>query len=100
MTGTMARGSVAIPERSSAAGVSGVEELDRAAREVAAAKRAWARRGLAERVELLDQVLTRMRRAAKRWVDAECEYKGYAPDSRESGIEWFGGPVFVLRAAR
>lgn len=100
MSVTVAHGSIAIPERPSIGRVSAAEEQDRAVREVAAAKGAWARRSLSDRVELLDQVIARMHRSAERWVAAECEYKGYEQGSRESGMEWFGGPVFILRTAR
>jgi acyl-CoA reductase-like NAD-dependent aldehyde dehydrogenase len=100
MDATMLRGNLAIPERHSTDRVSTVEEQDRALRELGAGKDRWARRPIPDRIELLDRIAREMEATARRWVAVESDFKGYRRGSREAAIEWFGGPVFVLRTAR
>lgn len=100
MSASMTRGGIAIPERPALGRVSTVEEQDRAVDELVAAKDRWARRTLSERIEVLDRLMRAMAAVSPDWVAAECAEKGYVPGSPESGAEWFGGPVFVLRTAR
>jgi aldehyde dehydrogenase (NAD(P)+) len=57
----------------------------------------WARLPIPDKIELLRDVQQRVLTASQRWVDAEVDAKGLAPDSPLVGAEvWMAGPFPVV----
>lgn len=68
--------------------------------DLTAAKGAWARLAIPDRVRLLDEVRAATAAVAGDWVSLACVAKGVAPDSPAAGEDWLGGPWALIASAR
>lgn len=71
-------------------------DLDNDLAVLVAQRDAWARRPVAQKIDLLAQLIHRTQAAAERWVAAAVKAKGLAGTPLE-GEEWISGPWAVLR---
>ncbi|MBU8899674.1 aldehyde dehydrogenase [Corallococcus sp. M34] len=86
--------SVAVPRSTSS------QALETVVRRVQEGSRAWVKRGLKEKIALLEELRRAYGVIAERSVRAACEAKGIDPASPLAGEEWLSGPLPVLRNLR
>lgn len=72
-------------------------ELDAAVAALATKKAAWLEVTAAERVRLLEELISSFRSVAERWVEACLEAEGIPPANPLSGEEWLAGPYMVFK---
>jgi len=68
--------------------------------DLTAAKGAWARLAVPDRVRLLDEVRAATAAVAGDWVALACAAKGVSPDSPAAGEDWLGGPWALIASVR
>lgn len=76
------------------------EELDRSLAELRTSKQRWAKSPIAQRIQLIDDLLVSVRQSAAAWVRSGQEAKGLEPESPQGGEEWLSGPYLVARNLR
>lgn len=74
--------------------------LERAVRDLAAAKERWARRSLDDRVRDLDAIADAFGAIDEEWVEACRQAEGTTDQPEFGGEEWLSGPYSVLRNVR
>ncbi len=74
--------------------------LDAVIQRVKEGSRGWVKRGLPERIAVLEALRRAFAAIAEPSVRAACEAKGIDPDSPLAGEEWLAGPLVVLRNLR
>ncbi len=85
------------PEPARGIPATSTEDLDAALATLRAGADTWARTGVAQRIELLDELIESTLSAAPAWADAAATAKGIAPGSTLRGEEWIDGPALVVR---
>ena len=91
------RGSVPIPEPEARVPETSVGDLDAALATLRAQAQPWTEVGLAERIDLLDELLETTLDAAPAWTTAAAAAKGIDAGSTLTGEDWISGPALVLR---
>ncbi len=75
-------------------------EEDAAVAALQGGAKAWAALELAERIEVLESLVTSTAAVAERWAQTGCELKSIPLDTPAEGEEWLSGPYPVLRCLR
>ncbi|MCA1784225.1 MAG: aldehyde dehydrogenase family protein [Intrasporangiaceae bacterium] len=94
---TERHGSVPIPEPDVRIPETAVGDLDAALATLRAQAQAWTATGIAERIDLLDELLETTLDAAPAWTAAAAAAKGIDQASTLTGEDWISGPSLVLR---
>ncbi|NUN14864.1 MAG: aldehyde dehydrogenase family protein [Myxococcales bacterium] len=76
------------------------EQLDRAVLDLTKQKDVFARQSIDDRITLIRQLRASFPSVVEGWIDAACTAKGLTPGTPQSGEEWLGGPMVVLRNLR
>ncbi|MDB4944218.1 MAG: Aldehyde dehydrogenase [Labilithrix sp.] len=77
-----------------------IPDLDAAIERLDQNKDAWLTVGLAERIALLERVVTAIASVAERWAEIGARIKGLAPGDPLAGEEWVAGVLPTIRNAR
>ena len=76
------------------------QEMDEAAKTLAAQKGAWTEVGIPERIALLSTLIDGFLAVGERWAQLGIEAEGLDPEHPQSGEESLEGPFFVIRNLR
>ena len=71
-------------------------DLDRAVADLVAAKDAWARTSVAERIAILDSIRDGIMAVAEDWALTAARHKGIPAESPLVGEEWVSGPYALM----
>ncbi len=74
--------------------------LDTVVQRVKEGSRAWVKRSVREKLQLLEELRRTFAAVAEPSVRAACEAKGIDPEGPTAGEEWLGGPLVTLRNLR
>lgn len=77
-----------------------IATIDALLQKLDANKHVWAKKSLAERIQVLEALQPRLKNVAPRWVEAGCRAKGLDVNSSLAGEEWLGGPMTTVRNVR
>lgn len=84
----------------SAPGPTARDALDEAVREVRSHKDEWLKVGVADRIALIEEMITAFSEVGEAWARASCAGEGISPEDSVGGEEWLVGPYLVLRNLR
>ncbi len=92
--------SPSFPEAPSKIAPTSFENLDQKLSRLNENKRKWARLNPAQRVELLERVVSDLQNVASEWAEASARAKGFHQGDPREGEEWLAGPYQVARSLR
>lgn len=72
------------------------EGYDKALADLDAAKDAWARTSVAERIRLLTEMKDGIMKVARGWAETSARKKGLIPGTAVAGEEWIAGPYATM----
>lgn len=97
---TVESGTLVIPEARGGIPPTPLEDVDAAIATLAERAPAWSATGVAERIELIDDLLASTLAAAEGWATTAAQAKGLASDSPTMGEDWVNGPISLLSGLR